>query len=303
MDGCCLTRITYQPAKNYGSRILLEGRILFVSSQQYPEPTPPVMMVMRPDGTKSEIYSDGCCGWEPLVGGTESDDGYVYFISAGGRLSRVLHRRPLHTYENLSEGINGTFDAVSPLPGGKCLVAYKPSTGDRFGIYRFDPGSREAPDLLYQGEGTLTDPLKITPMEVRPRKLPSAVNPENPTGLLMSQNVNHSMLPVHSGLSGDTIATAIRLTYLEGGGAETAVAQDGSFYLKLNADKPFRVVTLNSRGDILRGPSDWLYLRPNERRACTGCHADPELAPENIQPMAVKKDPVEIYATMKQPGN
>lgn len=301
-DGCCLTRITYTPAINDKSRILPEGRVLFVSNRQYPDSSDPVLMVMRPDGTKSEIYSKGCCGWKPVSGGNASGDGYVYFISTGGRLSRVLHRRPLHTYENLSEGAQGIFDAVMPLPDGRCLVAYKPAREELFGIYVIDPEVPEAPELLFRGEGNLTDPVKIMAMEVRPRKLPSAVNPENPTGLLMSQNVNHSMIPVAAGVSGDTMAQAILVSYLEGGETRIKVEDDGSFYLKLDADKPFRIRTLNSQGELLRGPSDWLYLRPNERRACTGCHADPELAPENIQPMAVKKDPVEFYSMMKESG-
>ena len=61
---------------------------------------------------------------------------------------------------------------------------------------------------------------------------------------------------------------------------------------KLDADTPFRIETLNIQGETVRGPSDWIYLRPNERRACVGCHADPELAPKNFQPLAVKGAPV-----------
>jgi hypothetical protein len=135
-------------------------------------------------------------------------------------------------------------------------------------------------------------------MKGRPRILPSAVNPDNHTGLLMSQDINHSMLPVHKGITGDTLASRIRISTLDGELAQVEVEEDGSFYLKLDADTPYRIETLNSQGETLRGPSDWIYLRPGERRACTGCHADPELAPENVQPIAVKEDPV-VLATMK----
>ena len=76
--------------------------------------------------------------------------------------------------------------------------------------------------------------------------------------------------------------------------------EDGSFYVKLDADTPFRFETLNSQGEVLRGPSDWIYLRPNERRACTGCHVDPELAPRNYQPHAVKEDPVVLVGQNKE---
>jgi hypothetical protein len=300
MDGCCPTRITFNPAKNLHPGILLEGRILYLSSQQYPVSKSAVLMVMRPDGTKSEMYSPGCCEWHPASGGTESADGYVYFITNGGQLARVMHHRPLHTFEILSEGLAGEFSAISPLPEGNCLVSYKPEPAQPFGIYQFDPVSKTPPTLLYQGEGNLTDPLRIAALEVRPRKLPSAVNMDNPTGQLMSQDINHSMLAAHTGLKGDTVAMSIRVTYLEGGNKVIETGQDGSFYLTLDAEKPFRIETLNNLGETVRGPSDWIYLRPNERRACTGCHADPELAPENIQPIAVKSDPVVFHATQKE---
>jgi hypothetical protein len=303
MDGCCLTRVTYNPTRNADASILAEGRILYLSSQQYPEAQDPVLMVMRPDGTKSELYSPGCCGWNPVSGGSEFEDGYIYFISSEGRLSRVLHNRPLHTFENLSEGIAGRFSSVAPMPGGECLVSYSPGTGDPFGIYRIAPEHRNSPELIHQGNGNVTDPIWITAMAERPRKLPSAVNQENPTGLLMSQNINHSILPVHSGLNGDSLANSIRFSYLGGSEAIISTEEDGSFYLKVDADMPFRIEALNEAGETVRGPSDWIYLRPNERRACTGCHADPELAPENIQPEAVKKDPLETYANKNVVSN
>jgi hypothetical protein len=44
----------------------------------------------------------------------------------------------------------------------------------------------------------------------------------------------------------------------------------------------------------VRGPSDCIYLRPNERWGCVGCHADNELAPYNTQPMAVKEAAVDL---------
>lgn len=303
MDGTELMQITFNPAINVHASVLQEGRVLYSSGQQYPEPTIPSLMVMRPDGTKSEIYHRGTVESFPVTGGTESKDGYVYFTDNTGRLSRVSHRRPLHTLEHLSEGLPGRFSAVYPMEGSRLLVAYQPSFEDAIGLYIFDADSREIPAKLYEGSGPVTDPVLINVMEKRPMKLPSAVNPDNPTGLLMSQDINHSMMPVNMGISGDLKADRIRVSTLEGELAVVEVKEDGSFYLKVDADIPLQIETLNSQGEILRGPSDWIYLRPNERRACVGCHADPELAPENIQPLAVKEDPVVLHAKMKETSN
>lgn len=299
-DGSGLNRITFNPAANLHASVLWEGRVLYSSSEQYPVPKNAALMVMRPDGTKSEIYSRGSGALFPSGKATESANGYVYFISSGGKLSRLKHKRPLHTFENLSEGIAGSFASVIPFEENGCLVSYQPSEGEAYGLYRFNPDTRETPTLLYQGEADVTDPVLIAAMPERPRILPSAVNPSDATGLLMSQDINHSQEPVHPGITGDTVADRIRVSTLEEELGIIEVKADGSFYLKMDADTPFRIETLNKQGETVRGPSDWIYLRPNERRGCVGCHADPELAPKNFQPLAVKEDPVVLSAEKKE---
>jgi hypothetical protein len=300
MDGCCLMQLTHNPAENTYPSVLLEGRILYSSKQVYPDEKEEQLMIMRPDGTKSELYSPGNNGLLPLSGGSESPEGYIYYISTDGQLSRVLHRRPLHTFENLSSELEGSFASVTADADGTCLVSYLPAGGSNFGIYRMDPGNPGKPDLVFAGRKNLVDPLPVQVVDPRPRILPSPVDPNQPTAILMSQNINHSMLPVHEGISGDSLADRIRISTLEGELAVVEAKDDGSFYVKLDADTPFRFETLNSQGEVLRGPSDWIYLRPNERRACTGCHVDPELAPRNYQPHAVKEDPVVLVGQNKE---
>jgi hypothetical protein len=299
MDGAALTRITYNPAINSHPSVLQEGRVLYASSQQYPEEKETVLMVMRPDGTKSEIYYQGTDSSAPFGGGFESAEGYIYFIE-GGQLSRVLHKRPLHTRESLSDAFPGEFSAVYPMEGSNNLVSYRSSSKEPYALYTFDADTKEAPLMLFLGSSDLTDPVLVTVMEKRPMKLPSAVNTNNPTGLLMSQNINHSMMPVNNGISGDTVADRIRISTLEGELSVVEVKEDGSFYLKLDAETALRIETLNNLGEIVRGPSAWIYLRPNERRGCVGCHADPELAPRNFHPLAVKEDPVVLSAEKEE---
>lgn len=303
MDGSELSRVTFNPALNIHPSVLQEGRVLYSSSEQYPDSKIPSLMVMRPDGSKSEIYYPGSPEFFPYGGGEESSDGYIYFIESHGQLCRVQHRRPLHTLEYLSQDFPGLFSAVYPMEGSRMLVSFQPGQKDPYSLYTFAAGSGEAPSLLYEAAGTLTDPVLVSEKKERPMKLPSAVNPSNPSGLLMSQDINHSMLPVNEGLSGDTLADRIRVSTLEGELAIVEVKEDGSFYLKLDADIPLRIETLNSKGETVRGPSDWIYLRANERRACVGCHADPELSPKNIQPLAVKEDPVVLIAKKKETSN
>ena len=303
MNGSELTRITFNPGSVLHPGVLNEGRVLYLSQQQHAESGKPKIMIMRPDGTKSELYHTGYMGQQPLTGGVESEDGFIYFIEEGGSLARVNHNRPLHTHENLSNDLTGGFAAVYPYQNSGLLVSYRPEESANFGLYEFDAETQETPVLLYEGEKDVTDPVWIRALAERPKILPSAVNMEKSTGLLMSQNINHSMLAVHSDLKGDSMANRIRVVGLDGVIGELEVEEDGSFYLVLDADIPVRIETLNKQGETVRGPSDWIYLRPNERRGCVGCHADNELAPDNTQPMAVKGAPVDLSTKKENTSN
>jgi hypothetical protein len=72
---------------------------------------------------------------------------------------------------------------------------------------------------------------------------------------------------------------------------ETPVADDGSFYLEITADQPIRFQSLDKNGELIRVPSSWMWVRPNERRGCVGCHEDRETAPRNVVPKAIESEP------------
>jgi len=261
-DGSELVRITYGPGLNQYSTVTRDGRVLFSSSQQYPDSKDPVLMVMRPDGTKGEIFYRGSSGSFPVSRAMESDLGYVYFIEENGSqkkpgtLIRIHQNRPLHTRVDLSEGIDGTFSAVIPWKENSCMVSYQPAAGENFALYTLETTPGNLPVLLYGGEGHITNPVHIAPMEERPRILPSAVNPDNPTGIIMSQDINHSLVSAYQHLKGDTMASRVAVYGLDGLIGETAVKADGSFYLKIDSDTPFRFFTLNELGETVRGPSE-----------------------------------------------
>lgn len=300
MDGCCLTQLTHNPSHNQHSSMLWEGRILYLDSRQWLETGSPRFMLMKPDGAKAELYSPGKGELTPVSKAVEGPDGFVYFISTGGKLCRVLHRRPLHTFALLAENIKGSFAGVHPCPDSSLLVSHKAAGESTYSICRFDPNGDKRIKILFSGEKNLLDPLPIRLMDPRPKILPSAIDPTQATGQLLVQDINHSMLPVHEGITAESYASSIRFSNMEGELATVEAKEDGSVYVKLDADMPFRMETLNSQGEVLRGPSDWIYLRPKERSACTGCHANPELAPRNFQPHAVKLDPVVLVQSKEE---
>ena len=127
----------------------------------------------------------------------------------------------------------------------------------------------------------------------RARKLPSEVNAVIKTGLIMCQDVNVEDDPIK--ISG---AMLKKISKVEIMGTDSSMgifkpSGDGSFYLKVVADKPFQIRTIDEEGKIIR-KCDWIWLRPNERRGCVGCHEDQDIVPDNRIPLAVKKAPLGI---------
>ena len=303
LNGCCLNRIAYHPNSDFASSMLDDGRITVISWQVFPDPTAPVYMTMRPDGTKSELYYKG--GRNAWFTGRlrESAGGEIFFVESTipnpekGRLITIKRSRPLNSRQDLSSDIPGDFYSVYPQETGKLLVSYRESGTDRFGIYEFDTGTKKISDaLLNDSEFSSIEPVKVASRPV-PRNLPTEVNKDKTTGFLMCMDAGFSTMPVMQTQAGDQKTAFVQILGLNGLIRELPVEEDGSFFVDISANTPLRFVTLNDKKEVLRGPSAWMWMRPNERRGCVGCHENRELAPDNHVALAIKKLPVEVVVT------
>jgi hypothetical protein len=254
-------------------------------------------MVMRPDGTKNEIFYAPIEGNLPVSAVCETESGQIFFIESEkdnqgiGKLLSVSYNRPLNSLTDYSSVIKGSFQSVSSLNSGKLLVSYSPSEGDKYAIYELDPESKSIGNEVYKSaDFDLTEAIIVEKRE-RPRKLPSEVDMGVKTGLLLCQDINFTGI-----LSDDKSGRVIRADRVEIIGQDSSLGivqaeKDGSVYIKVIADTPFRIRTLDEKGNILNETCDWIYLRPNERRGCIGCHEDHEMVPENRLPLAVRNAP------------
>jgi hypothetical protein len=298
LDGSGLRQITFSPNACFATTVLKDGRLLTVSRQLMPDKGDPMLMVMRPDGTKADMFYKGAGGSILTSSAHETSDGKIVFIEAdkgtttAGRLVSISYNRPLHTRIDLTSGIKGDFCAVLPLRPDKYLVSCRKSDSEHFALYEFDPVKKSI------GKEVLTDPeynilgAVLVEENERPKKLPSEVDLQVKTGLLLCQDINF-MNP----LQPDNVSDTRKEVKIEVLGVDTTyevveVEKDGSFQLKAMADIPFRIRTLDEKGNVVNGPCSWLWLRPNERRGCIGCHEDPELVPENKVSLAIRKPPV-----------
>lgn len=297
LDGTDLRRITFNPHTYFAPSVLKDGRVITISRQVYPSLNDPCIMVLRPDGTKAELFYKGNEGSELISRGWETPDGKVLFIesesnsSAGGKLVSINYNRPLHTRMDLSQSMEGDFRSVFAMTDGRIFVSYRTSENDLYSIYEFDSGRKTLGNKLCSSTtGNIIEAVAVYEHE-RPRKLPSEVDMGVVTGQLLCQNIN--VTGMNSPESGFSLALADRIEII---GVDSSlgiveVEKDGSVYLKIAADMPFRIRTLDAKGATVNGPGGWYWLRPNERRGCVGCHEDHETVPANRYAIAVSKEP------------
>ncbi len=305
LDGSKISQITFNPHAYFASTVLQDGRILAISRQLYPDQKDGMLMVLRPDGTKQELFYRGIEGSDIHSRGWETNNGKVYFIESdkrdkiGGNIISVNYNRPLHSKADISSGINGNFYAVSPLKEGNLIVSYSSSDNDRYALYEFNEENKTLGNSIYKDEKYNVLEVVVVKKKERPRKLPSELNMSVNTALLLCQDVNFTDI-----LSVEDTSITSKAVKIEVMGIDTSlgivdVENDGSFYLKVLADTPFRIQTINKDGQVVNGPGSWIYLRPNERRGCVGCHEDHEQVPDNRQPLSIRKEPIILPVQME----
>ena len=305
LDGSEVKQITFNPHTYFASTVLKDGRVLTINKQLYPVHGDEMLMVLRPDGSKQELFYKGLKGSKLISGGHETNDGKVLFIESGnidkdrGDVISISYNRPLHSKINLYADINGDFYAISPQQSGKLLVSYRISEDDRYALYEFDADNKTLSEVIYHDKDYNVLEAVVVEKKERPKKLPSEVDMSVKTGLLLCQDVNFTDIQSVENTDSSSKAVRIEVMGLNSSLGIVDVEKDGSFYLKLVADTPFRIQSIDESGNVVNGPGSWLYLRPNERRGCVGCHENNEQVPQNKQPLSVKKDPILLPLHMK----
>jgi hypothetical protein len=299
LDGSGINRITFNPSTYLSSSILSDGRILTLSRQIFPKRQYAYFAVMRPDGTKADMFYKS--NKESISGSAvETENGKIVFIESdkssgeNSKLIAISYNRPLQSRVILSSGTDGDFHYVSPTHSGKLLVSYRKSETDKYALYEFDPENKTLGKTIYNNPES--DVLEVIEagQHPRPKKLPSEVDMGVKSGLLLCQDINVTDMQNSGMKTSLPKASRIEIVGMDSTLGIVDIAADGSFYLKVMSDKPFQIRTIDKNGKVLNGPCGWIWLRPNERRGCVGCHQDPELVPVNKVPLAVKNSPVSI---------
>jgi len=300
LDGTNLKRITFNPHTYFASSVVNDGRVITISRQVFPSQSKPSMMVIRPDGTKSEVFYQVTEGNSIFSRGWETEDGLIVFIETENdpkikhSVVSVSYNRPLHSRINLTSSIPGDFYSVTTFKQGKFLVSYKSLENNRYSLYEFDPETKSLGNQIFKNDDFDVLEAVWVKEHNRPKKLPSEVDQAVKTGLLLCQNINVTGMQSPETSYQIMPANRIEIMGIDSSLGVIDVEKDGSFYLKVAADMPFSIKTLDKEGKVINGPGSWIWLRPNERRGCTGCHEDNEMVPANRLPLAVKNNPVSV---------
>ncbi len=76
---------------------------------------------------------------------------------------------------------------------------------------------------------------------------------------------------------------------------EAPVAEDGSFFIEVPADKVLSLQVLNDAGMNLAEALTWIWVRPGENRGCVGCHENRTEVPDfDFMPEAPRKPPTRM---------
>lgn len=303
-DGSQPQQITFSPGSYFGSTLLHDGRIITLNRQAGSETEKRNLMVMRPDGTKETLFYQSREFDELIATGRETVDGQILLLekSKEGKdnLFTVSYNNPMNSKKHINGGLSGEILGLSPLTNENLLICYKASENDNYGLYELDYRNSGGVQAVYtDSHYQMLDAVAVE-LRNRPKKIPSEVKMEEETALLLCQDINFMGFHSDSIISEDERAVKIELLGAQSSLGVVDVESDGSVYLKIKADMPFQIQTLDKSGNIVNGPSSWINLRPNERRACVGCHQGNEMVPENRQPLSVLKPPVLIIPQEKQ---
>jgi len=206
----------------------------------------------------------------------------------------------------------GRYTAPYPVGGDWILVSYTPwyDTGaSGYGLYLFNLRTRER-RLVYD-DPTLSDVDAVSIVaRPRPKTIPGAAAPSAAeTGFVYCQSVFNSDLPFdRSAVAFVRVMESVQVGLSMNGNlgfqtrilATAPIASDGSFHVEVPADTPFRFALLDLEGNTLVHETEFLHVRPGERKGCIGCHEPKGVTPPNALPEAMRHPP---YQALRKRGD
>ncbi|MDX2152772.1 MAG: hypothetical protein SFV54_18665 [Bryobacteraceae bacterium] len=256
--------ISFLPGATVPAQVLRDGRILF---EAVDHPGHIELYTVYDNG--SGVESLRCDHHEDHRDARQTASGDIVFTTRNGLARFTSGATRAVPLPSPSGEIAGP---VAELSTGEWLLSLRATAAAPAHLHRWRPGTAPVRELT-----NAVQPVVIAPRDVPPAH-PSALH-NRPAGVLLCLNAYESPLRFPAGS-----VAAVRLLTESGPLGETPVESDGSFYVQVPSERPLRFELLDASGQTLAAQKNWFWMRRGEQRACVGCHAGPERAPENIVP-------------------
>lgn len=276
--------VTYGPGNFLPTDILRDGRILFEAAQPLGTSATSEIYTVYADGSGVESYR--CDHGPRRHSGKQLASGDIVFAQGHG-LGRFTS--PL-AHEVMVPVPPGDYAGdVTETPSGEWLLTSRLSSAKPFSISRWQPGSRRLVSFINSDANAIQPTLLVA--RAVPNRHPSALHDWSYANLLCL-NAYTSKYRFANGS-----VALVRLYARQASGTEKLLGEapieaDGSFYLRTPADQPLKIELLDSSRKTLKKEAGWFWLRGGEQRICVGCHAGPEISPENAVPAVLLRSTI-----------
>jgi hypothetical protein len=305
-----VVRLTYGPGNSLPTDVLRDGRILFEATYPLGSPSEasgmPELYTVYSDGSGVESYR--CDHGTARHAGKQMSSGDIVFASHSGlgRFTSALAQEvPIAAPAGEYAG------DPAQTASGNWLLSWRLDGKAKFQLMQWT--DRAGRTLLSAPAGSLR-PLIVEPNAnvIQPTPIIQRAMPNrHPSGLHEWSYANLLCLNAYTSKYkfAEGSIHSVRLYARDAGGdarllGTAPVETDGSFFLQVPADQPLQIELLDASGKILKRQSGWFWMRRGEQRACVGCHAGPETAPENAVPMILLKSttPADMTGAAAQPS-
>jgi hypothetical protein len=176
---------------------------------------------------------------------------------------------------------------VVETPAGDWLLPWRTDAKTPFQLMLWTPASTALRPAAAEKNADAIQPTLISARAV-PNRHPSGLH-DWPNANLLCLSAYTSKYPFAAGS-----IHSVRLYARDGAGNPTLlgtapVERDGSFFVQVPTEQPLQIELLDGAGKTLKREAGFFWMRRGEQRACVGCHAGPETAPENAVPMILLK--------------
>ena len=300
MDGAHLRQITFAPLGVTDPLLLSDGRLAISLTTEVGDGVSASLFTINTDGTDlfpfAALHGPAARRAMPC----ELSGDRVVFVESpfarddvGGALLAVWSTRSLESPVAMAPGETGRYLSPAPGPDGMLLVSYRADASVSYGVVLLDPSSGRKRRTLFDDPNRHDLCAKMIRPRTRPPGRSSVVNDLVDTGQLYCLDayltdldrtepgtIKHvRVLHNAANLSAESVL------------GEVPVASDGSFFVELPARTPFRLETLDADRAVIRSMRTWMWVMPNERRGCIGCHEDRSLTPPNRHVLALRQRP------------